>query len=90
MARPFNRGEIARYDAVRHRIQHDMRASGDDARITLRDLVLALSAAGYDRSHRDLRAVLSGEKRSRPALRECSAAVAAIRRQRRSALPSWL
>ncbi|MEL6617066.1 MAG: hypothetical protein AAFQ43_15090 [Bacteroidota bacterium] len=60
------------------------------ARVTFPEVAAALNAAGYARSHRYLRAVLSGEKRSRPALREISAAVDAVHRQRRVGLPDGL
>ena len=90
MGRPLNPREAARYDEVRHQIKGRMRASGVDRRVTLPEIVGALQRAGYARSHRVLRAVLSGEKRSRPALREISAAIDAVRRQRRAERPDWL
>ena len=67
-----------------------MRATPRSGRIALAEVAGALRLAGYTRSHRYLRAVLSGEKRSRPALREISAAVRAIRARREAELPDWL
>jgi hypothetical protein len=90
MARLFTPSEVRRYDAVRFDIKARMRATDRSTRITLTDIVGALGAAGYDRSPRYVRAVLNGEKRSRPALREISAAVDAVRRNMERGLPDWL
>ena len=59
-------------------------------RITAADVHRALVSAGYGRSYRYVRAVLSGAKRSRACLAECSAAVGAVRARRESAVPDWL
>ena len=67
-----------------------MCATDFSGRITYAALSAALRSAGYDRSPRYVRAVLNGEKRSRPALREISAAVDAIRRLDTAHLPDWL
>ena len=90
MARPLSPAETQRYAAVRHAIKARMRATPRSGRIRLADVVEALRAAGYERSPRYVRAVLNGEKRSRPALREISAAVDAVRARMESDLPDWL
>ena len=90
MARPFTPAEIRRYEIARHTVKHRMRATPRSRRITQSDVVRALRAAGYDRSPRYVRAVLSGEKRSRPALREISAAVRALRGTAEADVPDWL
>ena len=90
MGKQFTPAEVRRYEAVRYAIRARMRATPRSGRVTLADASDALERAGRARSHRYLRAVLSGEKRSRPALRELSAAVRAIRERREADLPSWL
>ena len=81
-----------RYHAVRHSIRARMRSDGLTGRITRAEVVRTLQASGFDRSDRYVRAVLSGEKTSRPALREIAAAVRRVRERRREAerLPDWL
>jgi len=90
MAKPFSPAARRRYDAVRLGIRSRMRATDRSGRITLAELAAALRAAGSERSERYLRAVLSGEKVSRPALRELSAAVRAVRARRERGVPEWL
>ena len=90
MARPFTPAEIRRYEAVRLTLRQRMRATDRSGRVTRAAVVRALRAAGYDRSDRYVRAVLSGEKRSRPALREISAAVRTLRADAEAGLPDWL
>ena len=90
MAKPLSPAEARRYVAVRYAIKARMRATPRSGRVTLAGVVDALQAAGYDRSPRYVRAVLNGEKRSRPALREISAAVDAVRERMERGLPDWL
>lgn len=90
MASPWTPAEVRRYGTVRHSVRARMRATVRSGRLTQADVVRALRAAGYDRSPRYVRAVLDGEKRSRPALREISAAVRALRRAAETDLPDWL
>lgn len=90
MAKPFTPVDSRKYDAVSHDIRHRMRATDRSGRVTVEAVSNALRAAGYSRSPRYVRAVLSGEKTSRPALREISAAVRAIRDHAESDLPDWL
>ena len=90
MAKPFTPGDRGKYDAVRHQIRAQMRATDRSGRITVEAVAGALQSAGYDRSPRYVRAVLSGEKTSRPALREISAAVRAVRTHTEADLPDWL
>ena len=67
-----------------------MRATALSGRIPVAAVSEALAVRGVVRSGRYLRAVLSGEKRSRPALREVSAAVRALRGEADAELPDWL
>ena len=67
-----------------------MRATVPFGRIIRQATAQTLHAAGYPRSPRYIRAVLSGEKRSRSALREISAAIDAIRQRDASDRPDWL
>ena len=90
MGKPWTPAEIRRYESARHAVNTRMRATPRSRRITLADVVDALRGAGYARSERYVRAVLGGEKRSRPALREISAAVRACRTRREAGLPEWL
>ena len=82
----------ARYDAALAGVRTRMRCDDRLAigRITAADVYRALVSAGYARTYRYVRAVLSGCKRSRPCLRECSAAVGAIRKRREVELADWL
>ena len=90
MGKPFSPGDRARYDTVRRQVRHRMRATARSGRITLPQVVAALREAGYRRSPRYVRAVLAGEKTSRPALREISAAIEALRAEAERELPDWL
>ena len=90
MGKAFTSGDHARYHRVRAQIRARMRATDRSERITLPEVVDALRSAGFARSHRYVRAVLSGEKTSRPALREISAAVDALRKRKEAYLPDWL
>lgn len=90
MPRPFTPADVRRYEAVRLAINARMRTTLRSGRIPRRDVVAALRAAGFRRSERYVRTVLSGEKRSRPALREISAAVRAVRAEAERDLPDWL
>lgn len=92
MPKPLNPAECRRYRAALVSVRARMRSDGLTGRITQADVVDALRRSGYDRSPRYVRAVMAGEKRSRPALREISAAVRRIRTRRREAdrLPDWL
>ncbi len=90
MGRPFTPAEARRYGAVRRQIRHVMRATDRSGRITQAHLVDVLRSAGYARSSRYVRAVLSGEKRGRRALREFSATVRACRERAEADLPDWL
>ncbi|NNF57802.1 MAG: hypothetical protein HKN04_06130 [Rhodothermaceae bacterium] len=67
-----------------------MRATDRLSRITQPHLAAVLNQAGYARSHRYIRSVLAGETISRPALREISAAVQAIRARQEADVPAWL
>ena len=67
-----------------------MRATDRSGRITTQEVSKALCQTGYPRSPRYVRAVLAGEKVSRPALREISAAVRTLPAMRENDLPAWL
>ena len=88
--RPLTPLEQQRYHKVRHAVRARTRATDRSGRITVSDIVDTLHAAGYERSHRYVRAVLAGEKISRPALREISAAIRRVRQRREAHLPEWL
>ncbi|MEO0558989.1 MAG: hypothetical protein AAF170_12475 [Bacteroidota bacterium] len=67
-----------------------MQATDRSGRTTYIRLAEALEKAGFARSSHDLRAVLNGEKRSRPVLREISATIDAIRQLEEQHLPDGL
>ena len=92
MARPWTPYQIARYEAVRLDLRRRMACPDRAAlpRVTVADVHRALRSAGYDRSYSYLASVLSGDKRSRPCLAECSAAVRAVRQRREADVPGWL
>jgi hypothetical protein len=90
MPRPFTLAERARYEAVRRAILHRMADDGRTGRITVAEVQRALLAAGYDRGYEYVKAVLNGRKRSRPMLREVSAAVRAVRERRLRRIPDWM
>ena len=86
----MNPAERQRYHKVRRCVRARTRATDRSGRITVDAIAGALRAAGYDRSPRYVRAVLSGEKVSRPALREISAAIRTLRQRNEEHLPHWL
>lgn len=86
--KPFSPFQRQQYHKVRCAIQ--MRTADRSGRITVSDVVIAFREAGYTRSLRYTRAVLAGEKISRPALREVRAVVREIRRRREHAWPHGL
>lgn len=88
--KPMLPHERQRYHNIRRAIRSRMRATDRSGRITVDDVAAALRAAGYARSPRYVRAVLSGEKVSRPALREISAAIGSIRERMERGIPDWL
>ena len=90
MPRPFFPTETARYEAVRTAILRGMADDGTTGRITVAEVRRVLGAAGYDRGYEYVKAVLGGRKRSRPVLREVSAAVRMIRARRLQDVPGWL
>ena len=92
MPRPWTPAETARYESVRRDLRRRMLCLDRAALrpVTQAEVHRALVSAGYSRSYRYVRAVLSGAKRSRPCLRECSAAVDAVRAARARTLPDWL
>ena len=87
MGKPLSPSERREYNRVRFDVRSRMGPTNRSGRILLADLVHALQAGG---SPRYVRAVLSGEKVSRPALREIRAALRALRQHRARAGPDWL